>query len=61
MTLFQCLGQHLTWMELRLAAAYFLRDCKGAVLGSTAEKDMELENYFVITPKGKRCEVMLER
>jgi cytochrome P450 len=56
---YTCLGQHLAWMEMRLAAAYFLRDCRGAVLGSSADKDMEMENYFVITPKGKKCEISL--
>jgi len=46
-------------MELRLAFAYFLRECPGAVLGPTAERDMQMENYFVITPKGKKCEILL--
>lgn len=49
----------MAWMELRLASAYFLRTCRGAELGRTANEDMQLENYFVITPKGKRLEVTL--
>ena len=49
----------MAWMELRLAAAYFFRMCKGAELGPTANEDMQLENYFVITPKGKKCEISL--
>ncbi|KAF2766381.1 cytochrome P450 [Teratosphaeria nubilosa] len=56
---YTCLGQHLAMMEMRLAAAYFFQECKGAKLGPTAEKDMELENYFVIVPKGKKCEITL--
>ncbi|KAI7338186.1 cytochrome P450 monooxygenase-like protein [Hortaea werneckii] len=56
---YTCLGQHMAWMELRLAAAYFFRMCKGAELGPTANEDMQLENYFVITPKGKKCEISL--
>lgn len=56
---YSCLGQHLAWMEMRFAAVYFFKYCKGARLGPTADKDMEIENYFIITPKGKKCEVML--
>lgn len=51
--------RHMAWMELRLAAAYFFKMCKGAELGPTANEDMQLENYFVITPKGKKCEISL--
>lgn len=49
----------MAWMELRLAATFFFRECKGAQLGPTANQDMDLENYFVVTPKGKKGEVVL--
>ena len=56
---YTCLGVHLAWMEMRLAFAYFLRECPGATLGPTADKDMQMVNYFVITPKGKKCEISM--
>jgi cytochrome P450 len=55
-----CLGIHLAYMELRLASAEFFRECKGARLGAgTTEESMELENYFLVTPRGHKCEVVL--
>ncbi|KAI6858022.1 cytochrome P450 monooxygenase-like protein [Hortaea werneckii] len=56
-----CLGIHLAYMELRLAAAGFFREIsKGVVLSSSCTAEcMEQENYFLIAPAGHRCEVVL--
>ncbi|KAF2221632.1 cytochrome P450 monooxygenase-like protein [Elsinoe ampelina] len=55
-----CLGINLAWMELRYGTALLVRRCRGLRLaGSTTPESMALENYFVITPKSKRCEVVL--
>lgn len=55
-----CLGMHLAYMELRLASAEFFRKCKGAKLAAeTTEKTMEMENYFLVTPRGHKCEIIL--
>ena len=57
---YTCLGIHIAYMEMRYAAAYFLRDCRGAKLAaSCTDECMEMENYFVITPKGKQMEITL--
>jgi len=59
---YTCLGIHLAYMEMRYAAALFFRECKGARLApSTTEESMEMENYFVITPKSHRCEITLKK
>ncbi|OIW26271.1 cytochrome P450 [Coniochaeta ligniaria NRRL 30616] len=51
-----CLGLHLAWMELRLGAALFFRECRGARLESSmTDEMMEMDNRFLIAPKGKRC------
>lgn len=55
-----CLGIHLAQMELRIAAAEFFRSCKGARLApSTTPQSMELENYFLVTPRSHCCDVLL--
>jgi cytochrome P450 len=55
-----CLGVHLAKMELRLAAAEFFRRCKGATLASTTTaQSMEMENFFLITPKSHKCEIFI--
>ncbi|KAL2860830.1 cytochrome P450 [Aspergillus lucknowensis] len=56
-----CLGIHLAYMELRLAAAEFFRECRGVRLaeGTSWEGCMEPENYFLIAPRGHRCEVVM--
>ncbi|KAF4304590.1 cytochrome p450 [Botryosphaeria dothidea] len=47
-----CLGINLAWMELRYGTAMLLRECRGLKLAdSVTPESMELENYFVITPK----------
>ncbi|RHZ67969.1 cytochrome P450 [Aspergillus thermomutatus] len=54
-----CLGIHLAWMELRLAAAEFFRECKGVRLAPTATwETMKPENYFLIAPAGHQCEIL---
>ena len=56
-----CLGINLAWMELRYATSMFFRECKGMRLGlNTTPESMDLENYFVIIPKGHKCEVTLK-
>ncbi|GLB11388.1 hypothetical protein AtubIFM57258_008256 [Aspergillus tubingensis] len=53
-----CLGVHLAWMELRLAATEFFRECRGVRLASgTTRKSMKPENYFLIAPSGHRCDI----
>ncbi|KAL4899588.1 hypothetical protein BDW74DRAFT_188978 [Aspergillus multicolor] len=54
-----CLGIHLAYMELRLAAAEFFRECRGVKLApGTTPGTMEPENYFLIAPAGHRCEIV---
>lgn len=51
---------HLAYMELRLASAEFFRQCKGAKLApGTTEASMELENYFLVAPRGHKCDIIL--
>ncbi|KAL4793708.1 cytochrome P450 [Aspergillus venezuelensis] len=55
-----CLGIHLAEMELRLAAAEFFRESRGAKLArDVTEERMRAENYFLIAPVGHLCEVTL--
>lgn len=53
-----CLGMHLARMELRLATALFFRALPDARIstqeGMTA-KDMEIEAFFLMAPRGHRC------
>jgi len=56
---YSCLGIHLAHMEMRCAATYFFRQCRGARLAPSADSDMVPENYFVITPRGHKCEIFL--
>ncbi|KAH7317824.1 putative cytochrome P450 [Rhexocercosporidium sp. MPI-PUGE-AT-0058] len=53
-----CIGLHLAQAELSLAAAKFFRECPTAVV-RTIDEDMELENYFLVAPRGHRCEILL--
>jgi len=55
-----CLGVHLAYMELRLAAAKFFRYISPVVrLAPSANAQcMEMENYFLIAPAGHKCEIM---
>ncbi|KAI7553511.1 cytochrome P450 monooxygenase-like protein [Hortaea werneckii] len=57
-----CLGIHLAYMELRLAAAGFFRlISKNVMLSPSCTKGcMEQENYFLIAPAEHKCEVVLK-
>ena len=51
---------HLAYMELRLASAEFFRQCKGAKLApETTDASMEMENFFLVTPRAHKCMVVL--
>lgn len=57
-----CIGLHLAWMELRLATALFFRECKGARLSEEmTDEMMEMDNRFLIAPRGHCCYVKLGR
>ncbi|KAF7197679.1 Cytochrome P450 monooxygenase, partial [Pseudocercospora fuligena] len=56
-----CLGLHIAYGELRLATAEFFRRCPGSRLAeSTTEDVMEFENFFLIAPRGHKCEVVID-
>jgi hypothetical protein len=47
-------------MELRLAVAAFFRQCRGAGIStSTTEDDMEMDNLFLIEPRGGTCKIVM--
>ncbi|KAH7392725.1 cytochrome P450 3A17 [Pyrenochaeta sp. MPI-SDFR-AT-0127] len=51
-----CIGLHLAWMELRLATALFFKHCRGAALSDCMRDEMmEMDNRFLISPKGHCC------
>ncbi len=55
-----CIGMHLAKMEMALAAASFFRECPTARLSPKMTDDMmELENYFLVAPKGHKCEIVM--
>ncbi|PYH75080.1 cytochrome P450 [Aspergillus vadensis CBS 113365] len=55
-----CIGLHMAQMELRLATALLFRECAGIKLApSTTPESMEIVQYSLIAPKGRKCEVML--
>ncbi|KAL3594392.1 hypothetical protein FPOAC2_08705 [Fusarium poae] len=55
-----CIGMHLAYMELRLGAALFFRECRGAKLGAGMTDDMmAMENHFLIAPKAHKCIIKL--
>lgn len=55
-----CVGIHLARMEMWLALALFFRKCKGArVASSQNEEGMEMRNFFLIEPKGKKCMISM--
>ncbi|KAH7087003.1 cytochrome P450 [Paraphoma chrysanthemicola] len=56
-----CGGINLAYMELRLGAAFFFRECRGArIAESMTDEMMEMTNMFLITPKGHCCYVTLK-
>jgi len=43
-------------MELRLAFVTFFRELPAAVVApETTNEEMEMEDYFLIAPKARRC------
>ncbi|TKX18291.1 Cytochrome P450-like protein 12 [Elsinoe australis] len=55
-----CLGIHLARMELRHGVAEFFRACKGAhIANSMKDSDMDIRNFFLISPAGDRCMITL--
>jgi len=47
-------------MELRYAVAIFFREFRGARLAETVtDESMAPFNFFLIAPKGKKCEIVL--
>lgn len=49
-------------MELRLATAVFIRQCRGARLcPETTDDSMEMLDTFTIAPKAHRCNIMIEK
>ena len=55
-----CLGIHLAMLELQLGIATFFKECPTArILPSTTDESMEFINYFLIAPKGGKCEIIL--
>ncbi|CAK7222504.1 hypothetical protein SEUCBS140593_004921 [Sporothrix eucalyptigena] len=55
-----CLGIHLARIELRLALAMFFSACRGTTLSPSMTDDvMEMQNYFLIAPRGHRCNISL--
>ncbi|KAK4966967.1 hypothetical protein LTR28_003222, partial [Elasticomyces elasticus] len=55
-----CAGIHLARMELRHAVAEFFRECRGIELcKSVTPESMEIINFFLIAPKGHKCEITL--
>lgn len=55
-----CIGIHLAYMELRLGAALFFRHCRGArIADSMKDEMMEMDNNFLVAPKGHHCYINL--
>lgn len=56
-----CLGKHLSWIELRLAATEFFRRCGNVRLAPGVNKDyMKPVHYFLIAPSAHKCEVVMD-
>ncbi|TGO26033.1 hypothetical protein BPAE_0067g00050 [Botrytis paeoniae] len=55
-----CIGIHLARMEMQLTLALFFRECKGMrVASSQDDEGMEIENFFLISPRGHKCAVTM--
>lgn len=51
----------LAQIELAVAAAFFFREFPDAKISALmTEKDMEIEDRFVMNPRGKKCLVVIE-
>lgn len=47
-------------MELRLAAAKFFQECRGAMLApTTTDESMKPVNFFLIAPNAHKCEIVM--
>lgn len=56
-----CIGIHLAYIELRLAAALFFRQCRGAKISECMKDEMmEMDNRFLISPVGHHCYITLK-
>ncbi|RYO67069.1 putative sterigmatocystin biosynthesis P450 monooxygenase [Alternaria arborescens] len=56
-----CIGIHLAYIELRLAAALFFRQCRGAKISECMKDEMmEMDNRFLISPVGHQCYITLK-
>lgn len=50
---------HFAMMEIRLTAAHFFRECKGAKLAHSMTQDqMRFLNFFGTFPRGKRLDLI---
>lgn len=57
-----CLGIHLAYMELRHGLVEFIREGRDLELSDlTTPESMEMENYFLISPRGKACYVQMAK
>lgn len=55
-----CLGIHFAQMEMRYAAALFFRTFPTARLAPvTTDLTMKPDEFFVISPVGKECKIIL--
>ena len=51
-----CLGIPLAEMEFRYGLTEFFRECRDIELSElTTPESMKMENYFLVSPKSKRC------
>lgn len=56
-----CIGMQLAQIELAVAATFFFREFPNAKISSVMrEKDMELEDRFVMNPRGQKCMIIVE-
>ncbi|CAI7597370.1 unnamed protein product [Penicillium crustosum] len=58
-----CIGLHLARMELRLGSVLFFREFPNAQRSDKEEmsaKDMEMQSFFLMAPKGHRCLIETE-
>ncbi|OQD60356.1 hypothetical protein PENPOL_c024G09110 [Penicillium polonicum] len=58
-----CIGLHLARMELRLGSVLFFREFPNAQRSDKegmSTKDMEMQSFFLMAPKGHRCLIETE-
>lgn len=55
-----CIAMHLVMIELRLFAATFFREFRGAKLApSTTDESMKIQDRFHIGPIARSCKIIL--